>query len=237
MKLNRQYQSLSLVLITSLLFFTQASFALPPAFQADYSVSKGRLHLGNLHASLTYSGNQYSYQKNTRATGLAALLTGIKITENTNGKISGESLKPDTYLFNQSRRNKSRIDKVKFTGNKAVGSYKGRPYQLSITPGTHDRASLELVLARDLSHNKKNLQYPVVTRGEKTQYNFQILGQEKVNTPAGIFNTTKVKVKRSGNKRDTTFWMAKELGYIPVKIRHREKGDTITSVIKNYKKL
>jgi len=237
MKFQYLHKSILVFIIASLLFFTQASFALPPAFQADYSVSKGRLHLGNLHASLTYSGNQYSYQKNTRATGLAALLTGIKITENTNGKIIGQSIKPDTYLFNQSRRNKSRIDKVTFSGNKAVGSYKGRPYQLSITPDTHDRASLELVLARDLSQNKKNLHYPVVTRGEKTQYNFQILGQEKINTPAGIFNTTKVKVKRSGNKRDTTFWMAKELGYIPVKIRHREKGDTITSVLKQYKKL
>ncbi len=217
------------------LLVTNLSYALPSAFQADYTVKKGRLKLGNLHAELSYSGNKYSYHKSTKATGLAALLTGIKIIENTDGTYSANQLYPQNYLFKQSRRSKSRIDKTIFRGNRVTGAYKGKPYNFNIKKGTQDRASLEIMLAQDLSNNKKNLTYQIVGRGELLTYRFQRLGQERIQTPAGIFNTIKVKVIRSGNKRETTFWMAKELGYLPVKVVHREKGDELTSVISHIK--
>ena len=193
--------------------------------------------LGNLHATLKYTGNTYHYNKFTKATGLAAMLTGIKITENTNGHFSGQNITPQNYLFNQSRRSKSRVDRIKFSDKNAVGSYKNKPYNIAIKPGVQDRASLELVLARDLAQNKARLNYSVIERGKLKQYNFQKLGFEKIQTPAGTFNAMKVKVVRKGSKRETIFWMAKELGFLPVKIRHKEKNDVITTIIKNYKKL
>lgn len=229
--------SLLLTFILSTQAGAQPVSTLPAAFQADYSVAKGSMTLGKLHASLKYSGNNYSYHKYTKATGLAALLTGIKITESTNGRFSGQNITPANYLFNQSKRSKSKIDKVNFSGNNAKGSYKNKPFSTTINGGTHDRASLELALARDIGLNKNNLSYPVVERGKKTQYRFQKLGNEKIQTPAGLFNTVKVKVIRTTNKRDTVFWLAKETSYMPVKIRHREKDDVITTVIKSYKKL
>lgn len=228
---------LTLLLSGILLSLTQLSFALPPTFQADYSVNKGSMKLGNLHATLKYSGNKYSYHKYTKATGLAAMLTGIKITENTDGIFSGQQLTPQNYLFNQSRRGKSKIDKASFRGNKVAGAYKGKPYHFTLKRGTQDRASLEIMLAQDLSRNKQHLTYQIIGRGEQLEYKFQRLGQEKLKTPAGTFSTIKVKVIRKGNKRETTFWMAKELGYMPVKIVHREKNDLITSIIRKYKKL
>lgn len=211
--------------------------ALPDAFKANYSVARGSMTLGNLHASLKYSGNNYQYEKYTKATGLAALLTGIKITENTNGQLSGLEVIPKNYLFNQSRRKKSRIDKVEFTGRNAVGSYKNTPYKLIMPHGAQDRASLELVLARDIAQNKSRLQYNVVERGKIKKYNFQKMGVEQIKTPAGVFSTTKVKVIREGKKRETVFWLAKKIDYLPVKIKHTEKGEVITTVIKSYQKL
>ena len=222
----------------SLLLLAQVpALAIPAAFKADYSVAKGSMKLGNLHTSLKINGNRYSYHKSTKSSGLAALLTGIKITENTDGQISGQNLRPTSYLFNQSRRSKSKIDKIQFAGNSAKGNYKGKPYSEAISGQTQDRASLELVLARDVALNKAKLSYSVVERGRKKQYNFQKLGNEKIQIPAGTFNTVKVKVQRAGGKRETTFWLAKETDYMPVKIRHREKKDIITTVMRNYKKL
>ena len=228
---------LNFLLATLLLIATQSSYALPPAFQADYIVKKGSMTLGKLHTSLKYAGNKYSYHKKTKATGLAALLTGIKIIENSDGSFSGQQLMPQNYLFNQSRHGKSKVDKASFRGNQVAGSYKNKPYHFNIKKGTQDRASLEIMLAQDLSQNKAQLNYHIVGRGEQIEYKFQRIGQEKLKTPAGTFNTVKVKVVRKGNKRDTTFWMAKELGYMPVKVVHREKKDLITSIIKKYKKL
>ncbi len=228
---------INLVFFSILILLMQSAMALPKAYQANYSVSKGSLTLGNLNTVLKYSGNKYSYHKYTKATGLAALLTGIKITENTDGVLSGQNLAPKNYFFNQARHSKSKIDKISFASHKAIGSYKGSAFQLKTTNGVQDRASLEISLARDLSLNKKQLSYPVISRGERSQFNFQRLGQERISTPAGTFNTVKVRMVRNSKKRETTFWMAKELGYIPVKITHRENDDLITSVIRSYKQL
>ena len=221
-----------------MLLSAQFAMALPKAFQANYSVAKGSMKLGYLNTTLKYNGNHYSYHKYTKATGLAALITGIKITENSDGQFSGENIKPSTYLFNQSKRGGGKIDKIQFSGNRATGSYKNKPFNLTISPNTQDKASLELSLARDIAKNKARLSYPVVSRGKKTQYTFQKIGNETLKTRAGTFtNTIKVKVVRSSNKRETIFWLAKELGYMPVKVRHREKNDVITTVINNYKSL
>lgn len=228
---------LPLLLSTLLLLSAQIGFALPTAFQADYSVKKGSMTLGNLRTTLKYSGNKYSYHKKTQATGLAALLTGIKVTENTDGTFAGQQLTPQNYLFKQSRHGSSKIDKAAFRGNKVAGAYKGKPYHFTIKKGTQDRASLEIMLAQNLSQNKAQLNYQIVGRGEQLEYKFQKLGRQMLKTPAGTFNTIKVKIIRKSGKRDTTFWMAKELGYMPVKVVHREKKDFITSVIKKYKKL
>lgn len=239
---NKALKPLTIVYITIvslILFSAQAAMALqnsalPKPFSANYTVSKGRMTLGNLHASLKYSGNQYHYHKFTKATGLAAL-TGIKITERTDGQFSGHNIKPTHYFFNQSRRSKKRIDKAHFSGNKATGSYKGKPYNIVVSGNTLDRASLELALARDLAANKPRLAYQVIEKGKIKNYTFAKQGQHQIKTAAGTFNTIKVAVVRSSSKRQTTFWMAKELNYMPVKIIHNEKGDVITTVIKNYK--
>ncbi len=231
---------ISLLLISTLLSFHSAiaqPTALPDAFTADYSVERGSMTLGKLYASLKYTGNNYEYSKYTKATGVAALLTGIKITENTNGRLSGLEVIPQNYLFNQSRRSKSRVDKAEFTGGKAVGSYKDNPYNVVIPNGTQDRASMELVLARDIAQNKAQLKYNVFERGKVKQYSFQKMGNEKISTPAGEFTATKVKVVREGNKRETIFWLAKKIDYLPVKIKHTEKGEVITTVLKRYQKL
>ena len=220
-----------------MLFATQAVQALPKAFQANYSVAKGGMKLGHLNASLKYSGNRYQYLKSTKATGIAALLTSIKVTEQTDGQFSGQNIVPQNYLFNQSRRKKSRIDKVHFSGSNAIGSYKNKKFNLAVQSGIQDRASLELVLARDIQLNKPRLNYTTVERGKLKQYNFQKMGMEQIKTPAGTFNALKVKVVRTGNKRETVFWMAKEIDYLPVKIRHRENDDVITTLIKSYKKI
>lgn len=232
------------LLFAFLMVATSSSLAqpngLPNAFKADYSVARGGLTLGNLHASLKYNGNNYEYQKYTKATGVAALLTGIKITENTNGQLSGLQIIPKSYLFNQSRRKKSRIDKAEFNGRNAVGSYKNTPYKVIMPNGTQDRASLELVLARDIGQNKSRLQYHVVERGKIKKYNFQKMGNEQIQTPAGNFNAIKVKVIREGKKkkkRETVFWLAEKIDYLPVKIKHTEKGEVITTVIKKYQQL
>jgi len=225
---------MALIIGATVLLFSQSIFALPASLTANYSVHKGSLYLGDMKSTLRYAGNQYHYYKNTQAKGFAALITKAVIKENVDGTFQGDKLSPVKYYFSQSTRSNSRTETTRFTGANAKGSYKNHHYNIKLPNGTLDRASLELALANDITKKKPTLSYNVMERGELKKYNFKRLGEELLTTPSGKFTTTKVSVVRSGNKRSTTFWLAKELSYMPVKIIHKEKNDVITTVIKSH---
>lgn len=227
------FKKISLSLATTLLLLGQSVYAMPQALNANYSVYKGAMNLGDMNLSLRYSGHQFHYYKDTTATGFAALITKAKIIEKVDGSFRGNHLSPTKYYFQQSTRKNSRIENTRFARNHAQGTYKNKKFNLKLPAGTIDRASLEIALANDIATRKPRLNYNVMERGELKKYVFARQGEEKLTTPAGSFTTTKVKVVRAGNKRSTLFWLAKELDYMPVKIIHREKDDVITTIIKN----
>ncbi|HFC93279.1 MAG TPA: DUF3108 domain-containing protein [Leucothrix mucor] len=229
------FKKFALTVGTVALLLGSSVYAMPKALDANYSVYKGSMNLGDMNLSLSYSGNQFHYYKNTQAKGFAALITKAKIIEKVDGSFNGNHIKPLKYYFLQSTRNSSRVENTRFIRNMAQGAYKDKKFNLKLPTGTVDRASLELALANDMISNKPRLTYNVMERGELKQYIFARQGQERLTTPAGDFMTTKVKVVRAGNKRSTMFWLAKKLDYMPVKIVHREKNDVITTVIKSHR--
>ncbi|MCK5902988.1 MAG: DUF3108 domain-containing protein [Cocleimonas sp.] len=232
----RAIKKITLSLGITLLFIAQSVSALPPAFNATYSVHKGSLYLGDMSLSLHYQGRQYYYNKETQAKGFAALVTKAKIKERVSGAFKSEQLIPRQYYFQQSTRKDTRTEQTQFVGQYAKGVYKNKSFNIKLPQRTLDRASLELALANDIRKNKRNLSYNVVERGKLKKYVFRRLGTETINTATGQLLTTKVRVVRAGNQRSTTFWLAKELGYLPAKILHKEKSDLITTVIKQYEK-
>ncbi len=213
-----------------------AGFALPAAFNASYSVSKSGLTLGEMRVSLSYTNNHYAYHKSTRATGLAAWLSGDKMIENADGKVHGNSIFPESYLFHHTSKRKDRKDQLQFVNPRlAKGSYKGRAYSIQVPGGTLDRAALELALARDLAAQKKSLTYSIVERGKLKTYHLTRQGVEKINIGGKNYHAEKIMVARKGAARKTILWLAKELDYMPVKINHIEKGDAIVSNLKWFK--
>lgn len=214
---------------------SSTAIALPSAMSAVFDVARNGSSVGYLQSSLAYLGQTYEYTKITQSTGLAKLLTKASISEKAVGKYSGERLVPVSYLFDQKTRKKQVKDQARFAGNRASGMYKGNAYSLQTPANVLDRASLEIAVARDLNRNSPRLQYNVMERGKIKQYVFARVGTERLTTNAGTFNTVKVQVKRQDRSRTTTYWMAKELAYLPVKMLHEEGDDVISSILREFR--
>ncbi|RVU84223.1 DUF3108 domain-containing protein [Leucothrix sargassi] len=225
--------------VTGLTLFvaTSSVMALPNAMTSTFDVSRNGLSLGSLNTSLTVSGNKYRYEKSTRAIGLAKLLTGAKISEYSEGLFSGNRVIPTRYSYDEVIRKDERTDKADFSNGRAKGAYKGKAFDLAVPANILDRAVLEMVVANDLKRNYPHLNYNVLERGEIKTYNFVREGNEKVTTNAGVYDATKITVKRGDGSRETTLWMSKQLGFLPVKMLHKEKGDEFISLLRSYKPL
>nr|HPQ94921.1 DUF3108 domain-containing protein [Thiolinea sp.] len=125
--------------------------AAPPAFQATYDINKAGLTLGTMTATLNYNGNQYVYLKQSKANGLAALLSGDNLTERSDGSRNGAQLQSRQYLHQHKSRSKNQRDQFSFnTPNQVSGQYKNEAYQLQVPTGTVDPALLELRIMDDL---------------------------------------------------------------------------------------
>ena len=212
------------------------TMALPSAFTAAYSVSKSGLTLGEMKTSLRYNGNAYQYNKTSKSSGLVSWLSGDKIVENAEGIFNNNYLQSRSYLYHHTSKRKDKKDQLKFISPETVkGEYKGEAYHLKVAKGSIDRATLELALARDLAQGKKDLSYTVVERGEQKVYHLRRQGVEMLKINGKKYVTEKLTVVRDNSNRKTTFWLAKALDYMPVKIDHIEKGDAIVTQLKWFK--
>jgi hypothetical protein len=105
--------------------------------------------------------------------------------------------------------------------------YKGDPHTVPMPPNAQDRLSFLLAFAFT-----PNSAYPVsisvADGGGISSYVFEVVGQERVKTPAGEFETTKVARRKDGpeDRRSTEIWLAPSRGNIPVRILVTEKDGT-----------
>jgi len=98
--------------------------------------------------------------------------------------------------------------------------------EAKLTGGELDDLNYQLALRCDLMAGKTRLVYPVVDHDEVDNLEFQIMGEEELETKIGKVNTVIVKRVRNNNNRITTLWFAKDKDYVMVKLLQEERKDT-----------
>lgn len=208
--------------------------AAPQPFQAVYTVTAKGITLGDMTANLTYSPNGYTYQKITKANGVAALLSGDTLTEISTGHKQGQQLLPQHYLHQHKSKRKNKQDEFQFvTPSRVEGQYDGNTYQFDVPKGSVDPALMELLVMDDLANNK-GLKYEVVSKGKLHPYQLQKVGKETLEVPAGKFDCEKVEIMHDDPDQHTTLWLAPALNYGIVQVRHQENSDVIESRLTRY---
>ena len=209
-------------------------YAAPAAFEATYTVITKGLSLGETHVKLNYQDSQYTYQKTTKANGVAALLSGDTLTERSIGQKNGMTLVPQHYSQQHKSKRKNKHDNFEFTRATQVdGTYNDTPYQLTVPSGTLDAAVMELYLMDDLATDKP-LQYSIASKGKLQDYHFRRLGKETIEVPAGKYTCEKIEVAHHDSDQQTTLWLAPDLHYGIVQVQHRENGDLLETQLNHY---
>jgi hypothetical protein len=83
---------------------------------------------------------------------------------------------------------------------------------------------VQLQFRLDMMAGKEVLDYKMVKDNEVDEYKFHVIGKERMNIDSGSYDTVKIEVVRDNKKRQTFFWMAPDLAYLPVRLTHFEKG-------------
>lgn len=232
------YLSAAMLGLTGLLLCLSTNvWALPNAFKAHYSVESKGLSLGNISSELHYKDKQYDYQRTTQATGLAALFSGDRLSEHSKGIVSDTQFVTQQFEMHHKSKRKDRKDRFsRQADNHLQGAFDGNDYDLAAKAQTIDTTIMPMQLMYDVQKKPKQAEfsYHVAEKGKLKTYTLKRVGTEKLALAAGEYDCDKFEVVRKDSEDKTTIWLAKELDYFPVRIRHNDDGDVLDSKLTQY---
>ena len=215
------------VLATNLFLFSLYVAAAPSPLSpqtAEYQVNYGSIELGKARFQLpTPEGNLYHYRFDSD-------VSLLELSDRRNVRSDfireGDQLIPMRYTHNRKGTGPSFQEQAAFAREQEVvhTRYKDERSTLDYTDILYDPLMAQLQFRLDMAQGKKELHYAMVKEGEVDEYSFRVIGKERMNIESGSDETIKIEVVRDSKKRQTFFWMAPDLGYLPVRVTHFEKG-------------
>lgn len=153
------------------------------------------------------------------------LLAGL--TEESVFRVDGDTLMPVTYRYSRDGLGKSKEVEQDFdwAQKQVLGSDRGKPVTLPINRGVLDKSTYQQVLQQDVAAGKTSMSYQVIDGDEIDVYDFRVLGEEAVQTRAGLIDAIKVERVRdpTQSSRKTVLWFAKDWDFLLVRLHQVEK--------------
>jgi len=205
-------------------------------FEATYKLYSKGMEIGVMARAFTRSGtnnSEYIYRSETHTTGLAAIFHKDKIVEQSILILNENSLRPLDYSYTRTGGKKNRIIKVNFDwkNQKITNVVNDTTMLMPLNNNVLDKLIYQYVIMRDLKKNNFPASYTIVDGRKIKSYNFDLDGEEILETPIGTFKTIKV-VRHKPNSDDKTYlWCAPALQYLPIKVENIEKDSWTTVAV------
>ncbi|RVT55242.1 DUF3108 domain-containing protein [Acinetobacter indicus] len=217
---------------TALLFagFSSQTFAMSP-FQASYQFSYNGKNLGSATRTLSKSGNQWNYVFAAKAGGIASATETSRFTFE-NGKIGSSSFSRSSKILIHNNTMSIHFNPAA----KKINTKKDKEsHSFAWKAGVLDELNAELQIREDLKNGSLKSTYYLADAKEVEARKFVRQGNESVKTNYGTFDTIKVAIKHDKPGRETIFWLAPKLDYLPVKVTHLDKKNSYGLLLTGYK--
>ena len=206
---------------------------LPEEFEATFMLEGVGTTIARIRLSLSPGADgRYISTLHTKPAGMFALFSRETRIERSEWAFAGDWLQPLAYHYERTGKKVRSID-VTFDWDKNVARHdsKGTAWRLPVPPGTLDNLNYRFALMRDLMRGERRVEYTVADGGHRLEhYNFSSIGEERIETALGTFDTSVIRRERTDSKRETTLWCAEALGFLPVKIVHVERDGAIQTI-------
>lgn len=203
----------------------------PTLFEADYSIHMKGARVARMKRRFhQLDSGIYQYHSETRTTGLISIFRKDRIVETSNWQLQNQKLIPVEYYYSHSGGKKDRLVNISFDweNKRITNSIDGSSWKMPTSPNVMDKLLYQLALMYDLQAGRIPLHYTVADGGKTKTYNFEILGEELLETPLGEFQTLKLERHKPNSKRKSILWCATQLEYLPVKVENIEKDGRVS---------
>lgn len=207
-------------------------------FEAQYRLVRNGFTIGNVDRRLDTDGSgEYRFVSEIYAAGLARLFFRDRYIETSlfTWREGGELL-PQRYSFQrQGRKRVNRNATFDWQGKVLQLNDNDRRKKMELDAGVLDRLSSELAIIRDLRLGRTRSFYRITDGKRVRDYVVKLEEPEWLDTPLGRLDTQPLSLasimdddEKSGKTRQITVWCARDLGYLPVRLKVKEKRGSRT---------
>lgn len=216
---------------------TQAAAPAPTPSDATYLLTRGMMTLGEARFQLTQQQdpNCWRYEYRAKPSGLARLFIG-EVTERSDFCMADGKVLSQNFDFRRADKPK---DDFSLRFNWTDGVVRSSAGEMRpLETGMVDRLAMQIavqnwVVARAGEPGPEEFSVTKVEDERAKTYRFRIMAREKVETPAGNFETVRVE-RVNDKKKSTVFWLAPAKGYMAVRVQQTKDGDEqLKMVLKN----
>lgn len=219
-------------LSTALLFagYSSQALAMSP-FQASYQFAYNGKNMGSATRTLSKSGNNWTYVFAAKAGVIASATETSKFSLNGSQLVSDSFSRASKILVHNNTMN------IKFNPSaKTINTSKdSEKNAFAWKSGVLDELNAELQIREDIKFTGLKSNYLLSDAKGIDNRKFVKQGNEQVKTNYGTFDTIKVVMKHDKPGRETIFWLAPKLDYLPVKVSHEDKKTSYGLLLTGYK--
>ena len=206
-------------LIASLVFFASfGAWAQPSEIAAEYRVINTGMTIGSIKETFSRHGERYTLQSVTRSEGMLKALLDDQITIASSGLVRAEGLRPLEYTEHRLKDPKRDLRSL-FDWDKGVMRtlLRDETSEVALPAGTQDRISVMYQFTHMTSFPDK-LVLPIAERRKIEVHVYRLVGEEKVETPMGTFDSRHYqRVVSDAKDTRADVWLAKDRSNFPVR--------------------
>lgn len=206
-------------LVSAMAITSIANAAVAP-FNATYNFNIEGKYNGTASRVLTQTGNQYFYNVNASVGKLASAKQTANFV-NANGAILPVSALTQYKILGTGRTTTLNFNNAK---KQLVTNYKGQNKVIALPQPAYDDLSLEIQIREDLKAGKFRGNYYMADRNTVEAVPFKKSAMTRITVPAGTFDVVRIDRVHDDKDRQTSFWLAPKLDYLPVKVVQNNDG-------------
>jgi hypothetical protein len=198
---------------------------LPSRGRIEYIVLYGSgdgLPVGKVMHSWNMKNGRYLLASDAETTGLIDLFSPQRLRYVSQGRITPQGLRPDSFFITRTRRGKSEAARALFEWDKRQILYGyARDRKVAVlTEGAQDLMTLAYQFALVPAPEPGRLRVPVTSGKAFDTYDVEVFPEEVIDTPIGQLRTLPVKQIARPGKEHFEIWLAVKYNYLPVRICH-----------------
>lgn len=202
-------------------------------FEAVYKVSWSGIKVAEMRRSLKPAGNgEYIYRSETKAIPPASLVYSLYVLEESRWRADNRQIKPLHYHYERIKKGEKERKETVFDwpDGHAYSTHNGSKTKHALRAGISDKLLYQLQIVRGLENGLPPSSHAVIDGDAIKTYHFEDLGEEMIKTAMGALSAAKFVQSRAGKKGGSTFWCAKTLRHLPVRIETTDKDGNVTNM-------